>query len=264
MPHDTFDVWLCELRSVPLAEAALSVSRLFGIDAAMAHKLVASVPCVVKRRVQLHDAQSIANALASIGGRVELRPSEPLRGAEPRVAAPGQGETLKLGMLETGGLGYVPTLRPPAVEVSEPPPQELQPQPPPPTAAALRHEPITLDAPAAAEVPALDETRAAAMPDDWRQALILPASIPPAANGAAPRSPRKRERPPRIDKPVAPSGVAGSAARKFVQPLGITAGIWRAARSGTLRDALSGHPVAGFLIVLGVTTLAFMAAIAAL
>lgn len=51
------------------------LQRLFGIDQEAALKVVRSVPCVVRNRVTLEVAERYAEALRSLGGEVELRPS---------------------------------------------------------------------------------------------------------------------------------------------------------------------------------------------
>lgn len=68
------DVWVMHFEPVEDVDTVAELVRIFGVDEATAHQLVASTPQAVKRGASRVEADRIERALVSIGGRVELRP----------------------------------------------------------------------------------------------------------------------------------------------------------------------------------------------
>lgn len=257
MTGQRFDVWLHALPDTPPGSAARAIARRFGVEIALAQQLATALPCHVRQGVALEEARRFAGALAEIGGRVEVCPSG-ARPATPTGTVADTGATLKVGTFEDPALPVPPH----AVSPAPPSTGSPAPRPHPPLAAAEVPTPTPppRDAPDTSvgllsvsdQVPApiaLQEGAATA----WHDSLRLPISDAPAP--VPMRSPASRARLPRA------GGKASSAtrAKDGVDPLKVTVDILREAQAGSLQHALRGHPIAGFVLVLGGTLLAFLA-----
>jgi uncharacterized protein (DUF2267 family) len=105
---EAFDVRVLEFVGASM-QTVQGLQQLFGIDAATAQRVIASVPGVLRRRVPAVEAERVAAALTRLGARVMLEPQ-----AGPSPEAPG---------------------------LPLPAPKHVQPQPPPPPTAAYLHRP---------------------------------------------------------------------------------------------------------------------------
>jgi hypothetical protein len=75
MSEGQFDVWLLDFAGSPDAAAALQ--RWFGIDAARAQRILATLPRVVRHGASQLEAEEMAAALRILGAKVDVRAAAP-------------------------------------------------------------------------------------------------------------------------------------------------------------------------------------------
>lgn len=294
-----FDVMLYDFAHVAPDAAAERLSRVFGIPLQTAAPLVASLPRMVTRGAAITDAQRIVDALTAIGARAEIfaSQSQPAPAPTPPTARR-TSETVKLGTqdLEAFGLtawpppAHTPSTHhirvPPSAAGSAPTPTPISIPIPAPAnvqlTAAVVHRAFELDSTpgpalelASVPVPRMPSTRpiapthaasrveladAPAPADAWRASLRLPPLMAAAVVPAGLRAPKQRARlPRRVAQASSTTPPARPLSQGLLDPLKLTVGILQQAKQSSWQTALRGHPAAGFLIVLGATTLAFLA-----
>jgi len=145
MSGGSFDVWLLDFSESPNASEALQ--RWFGIDAASAAKILATMPRPVKRAASAAEAEEVAAALRILGAKVELRAAAPDVKTSGTDLVPQERKRARMASLhDTGGdAAKAPSVQPPPSSNAETLP-EME--------AAVAEPRLDLDAPLSGPPPA--------------------------------------------------------------------------------------------------------------